>query len=119
MNRNPLDDDVEAAIDRAQPAIDSVLRHYRGVERSATTTEEIASEACVALLTRLRRSGAAGIEALESYAAGLTFDLVKDLFHRRRNLQVLRRIDVQRTPSDVLRKSEQNNEDPSPKRSVS
>ena len=85
MTTHPEDDDAEAAIDRARPAIDSVVRRYRGQRvLDQDDAEEIASEARVALLTRLRQAGAAGIEALESYAAGLTFNLVKDLFHKRR-----------------------------------
>lgn len=85
MNRNPLDDDVEAAIDRAQPAIDSVLRRYRWRRAlDENDVEEIASEARVALLTRLRQAGEAGIDALEAYAVGVTRNLVKLLFRQRR-----------------------------------
>ena len=85
MSTRPEDNDAEEVIGRAQGAIDSVVRRYRGrrvLDHDAA--EEIASEARVTILARLRQAGGAGIHAIESYAAGLTFNLVKDLFHKRR-----------------------------------
>jgi RNA polymerase sigma factor (sigma-70 family) len=85
MNRDPLDDDVEAAMDRAQPAIDSVLRRYRARRTlDRDDAEEIKSEVQVTLLTRLRQTGAAGIDAFEAYAVGVTRNLIKMLFRQRR-----------------------------------
>ena len=84
MSNQPQEDDAEAAMDRAKPAIDSVVRRYlRRRVLDHDEAEEIASEAGVTLLTRLRQTGGARIHAIESYAAGLTFNLVKDLFRKR------------------------------------
>src|SRR5258708_24354555 len=84
MSNHPQEDDAEAAMDRAKPAINSVLRRYLGRRvLDHDEAEEIASEEGAPPLTRLGQAGGARIHAIESYAAGLTFNLVKDLFRKR------------------------------------
>jgi RNA polymerase sigma factor (sigma-70 family) len=84
MSVNPQEDDIEAAIDRAQPAIDSVVRRYqRRRVLEPEDAEDIVSDVRATLLERLRRAGSAAIQKVDSYAAGLTFKKVKDLFRKR------------------------------------
>jgi DNA-directed RNA polymerase specialized sigma24 family protein len=100
MSNNPEEEDDEAAISRAQPAIDSVLRTYRRkFALDKDDADEIAAEARLTLLTRRRQNGAGRIDALEAYAVGVTRNLVKLLFRQRRR----RRTDtLALLPDDML-----------------
>lgn len=85
MSNHQEEDDDEAAIRRAQPGIDSVLRTYRRrFALDEDDAKEIASEAHLTILTRLRQGTAGRIDEPDAYFAGLTRNLVKMLFRRRR-----------------------------------